>query len=68
MESEDRTQAGNNNAVRRIQLNSQYEKAGVSTVAALTLHSKVPSHLEQLCCQACENKSMKKENLSQISW
>ena len=58
VESEDPTQSGNNNAVRRIQLYSQYEKAGVSTVAALTLQSKVPSHLEQLRSQACESKSI----------
>ena len=58
VESEDPTQSGNNNAVRRIQLYSQYEKAGVSKVASLTLQSQVPSHLEQLCSQACENKSI----------
>ena len=57
VESEDPNQSGYNNAVRRIQLTSQYEKADVIRVVAHTLQSKVPSHVEQLCSQACENKS-----------
>ena len=39
VKSEDPTQLGNNNAVRRVQLTSQYEKAGVSRVAVHTLQS-----------------------------
>ena len=52
VESEDLTRSGNNNAVRRIQLISQYEKAGESRVAANTLQSKVSSHLVRLCSHA----------------
>ena len=57
VESEDPSQSGNNSAVRRLQLMSEDVERDVPIVTACTSKSKLPSHLEQLCSQACEGRS-----------
>ena len=57
VQSEDPTQSNNHSAVRRIQLMSKDVENTVPSVAARTSQSKLPSHLEQLCSQACQGRS-----------
>ena len=57
VQSEDPSQSNNNSAVRRIQFVGQNVKSEVSRVAVHTTQIKLPSHLEQLCSQACQGRS-----------
>ena len=63
VQSEDPTQSNNHSAVRRIQLMSKDVENTVPSVAARTSQSKLPSHLEQLCSQACQGRSSEESRI-----
>ncbi|MCG8047973.1 MAG: retroviral-like aspartic protease family protein, partial [Candidatus Thiodiazotropha taylori] len=63
IQSEDPSQTENNNAVRRVQLMSAKAEGDISRTAIHSTQSKLPQHLEDLCSQACHDRTQQEREV-----